>query len=110
MQTSQCLFYRFLQERKEGLEAFKTSCRRRRRRRMRRRRRRMMMRRWKWNGRGGIRRICRIAWWWRRTKWSNFPWSFLPLVSFPCSFYFTVFSAKKKLNNHIVEIHHNPTL
>ena len=33
----------------------------------------------------------------------------LPLVSFPCSFCFKVLSNKKKLNNHIGEIHKDPT-
>ena len=35
----------------------------------------------------------------------NFPLVPLPLVSFPCSSCFKVLSAKKKLNNHIVEMH-----
>jgi hypothetical protein len=49
----QCLSYRSLQEKREGLEAFQTSINRRSTRRMRRRRRRMrrIIRRWK--GRGG---------------------------------------------------------
>jgi hypothetical protein len=54
MQTSQCLSYRSLQERREGLEAFQTSLQRRSRRRMRRRRRRMMMISRRWRGSGGI--------------------------------------------------------
>ena len=36
---------------------------------------------------------------------SNYPWSFLPLVSFPCSFCFQDLSNKKKLNNHFKYIH-----
>ena len=39
----------------------------------------------------------------------NFPLVPLPLVSFPWSSYFKVLSAKKKLNNHILEMHKNPT-
>jgi hypothetical protein len=58
MQTSQCLSYRSLQERRpKGLEALQTSRSRGRRRRMGRRRRRMIMMRWR--GRGLKRRICR---------------------------------------------------
>ena len=49
------------------------------------------------------------AWWWRRARLSNSPWSLLPLVSFPCSFCFKVLSNKKKLNNHIRDIHKDPT-
>ena len=62
----QCLSYRFLQKRREGVEVFHKSLRRRRRKRMERRRKRMMMRRRRWRGRGGMRRICRRGWWWRR--------------------------------------------
>ena len=43
MQTSQCMSYRSLQERREGLEAFQTARSRGRRRRMGRRRRRMLI-------------------------------------------------------------------
>ena len=45
------------------------------------------------------------AWWWRRAFWSNSPRSLLPLVSLTCSSCFKVLFTKKKLNNHIVEIH-----
>ena len=49
----QCLSYRFLQERGEGLEAFQTSLKRRIMSRMRRRRRRRMRMSRRWRGRGG---------------------------------------------------------
>ena len=39
----------------------------------------------------------------------KFPWSLLPLVSFPCSSCFKVLSTTKKLDNHILEIHKDPT-
>ena len=39
----------------------------------------------------------------------KFTWSLLPLVSFTCSSCFEVLFTKKKLNNHIVEIHKDPT-
>ena len=39
----------------------------------------------------------------------KFPLIPLPLVSLPCISCFKVLSAKKKLNNHIVEIHKDPT-
>ena len=38
----------------------------------------------------------------------KFPSSLLPLVSFTCSSCFKVLFTKKKLNNHIVEIHKDP--
>ena len=38
----------------------------------------------------------------------NFPLVPLPLVSFPCISCYKVLSAKKKLNNHIVEMHKEP--
>ena len=80
MQTSQCLSYRSLLERKEGLDAFKTSWNKSGRSRMGRRRRRMIMIRRRWREIGGMRRKCRRAWW-----WSNAPWSLLTLVSYPYS-------------------------
>ena len=45
-----------------------------------------------------MRRICRTACCWRRA-----------LVSFPCISCYMVFSAKKKLNNHIVEMDKDPS-
>ena len=39
----------------------------------------------------------------------NLPLVPLPFVSFPCSSCFKVLSAKKKLNNHIVNMHKDPT-
>ena len=39
----------------------------------------------------------------------NFPLVPIPLVSFPCSFCADVFPAKKKVNNHIVEMQKDPT-
>ena len=39
----------------------------------------------------------------------NFPLVPLPLVSFPCSSRFKVLSVKKKLNNHIIEMHNDLT-
>ena len=60
---------------------------------------------WRWRGKGGIRRICRIAWWWRRAWLSNSHWSILPLVFFPCNSCFNVIFNKKNLNNQIGEIH-----
>ena len=63
-----------------------------------RRRRGMMRRRRRWRGGEGIRRICRTACWWRRA-----------LVSFPCISCYKVVSAKKKLNNHIVEMDKDPS-
>ena len=105
MQTSQCLSYRSLLERKEGLDAFKTSWNKSGRSRMGRRRRRMMMIRRRWREIGGMRRKCRRAWW-----WSNAPWSLLTLVFYPWSSSFKVFFfTNKKLNNHIIVIHKNPT-
>ena len=65
-----------------------------------RRRRGMMRRRRRWRGGEGIRRICRTACWWRRA---------LALVSFPCISCYKVLSAKKKLNNHIVEMDKDPS-
>ena len=38
----------------------------------------------------------------------NFPLVPLPLVSFICSSCYNILSAKKKLNNHIVEMHKEP--
>ena len=38
----------------------------------------------------------------------NFPLVPLPLVSFLCSSCYKILSAKKKLNNHIVEMHKEP--
>ena len=67
MKTSQCLSYRSLEERREGLEAFQRS------RGIRKRRRRMMMRRRRLKGRGKIRRRCRTAWCWKRAGWSTYP-------------------------------------
>ena len=69
---------------------------------------RIIEKRRRWRGREGMRRICRTAWWWRRSCWSNSPRSLLPLVSFTCSSCFKVLFMKKKLNNHIVEIHRDP--
>ena len=37
----------------------------------------------------------------------NFPLVTLPLVPFRCSSCYNILSAKKKLNNHIVEMHQN---
>ena len=104
----QCLSYRSLKERREGMEAFKTSLKRRTRRRLRRRRRKMMMMCRRWRGRGGNVE-WRRAWLWRRACWSSYPRSPLPLVSFTCSSCFKVLFPKKMLNNHIVEIHKDPT-
>ena len=39
----------------------------------------------------------------------HFPLVPFPLVSFPYSFCVKVISTKKKLNNHTVEIHKDPT-
>ena len=38
----------------------------------------------------------------------NFPLVPFPLISFPCIFCHKVISVKKKLNNHIVEMHRGP--
>ena len=70
----------------------------RKRRRMMGRRRIMMKRRRRWRGREGMRRIYRTACWWRRE-----------LLSFPCISCYKVLSANKKLNNHIVEMHKDPS-
>ena len=107
MQASLGLFYRSLKERREGLEAFQTSCGRRRRRRTGRIRRRMMMMRRRWSGREGMRMICRTAWWWRRAWWSKSLWSLLILVFFPCRSFFNVLFTEKMFNNHIVEVHND---
>ena len=48
----------------------------------------MMMRRRRWRGRGGMRRICRTAWWWRRACWSSSPRSLLPLFHLLLQGYF----------------------
>ena len=68
MQTSQCMSFRSLQERREGLETFQTSINRVIRwRKGRRRRKMMMMRRRRYKGRGVMRRISRTGWWYRRS-------------------------------------------
>ena len=91
-----------------GLEPFQASLKSRNRRRMRRRGRRMMIMSRRWRGRRS-KVYWRTVWWWWRACWSNSPWSRLPLVSFTCNSCFKVLFTKKKLNNHIVKIHKDPT-
>ena len=76
----QCLSYISLKQRRESLEAFQTFWSRGRMRRMGRRLRRMRMTRRRWRGRGGMRKICRTALYWRSAWYSNFPWYILPLL------------------------------
>ena len=73
----------------------------------------MMVRR-RWRGREGIRMIeivedILVVEEGMMVKFP-LPWSILPLVTVTCSSSFKVLSNKKKFNNHIVEIHKDPTL
>ena len=60
--------------------------------------------------RGGIWRICRIPWWWRRAWWSNNPWSLLPLVSISCSSCFTMHSRESEMNRAAAAISWPPMM
>ena len=86
--------------------------RRRRRvimRRIMRRRRRVIMRRRRWRGGRRIEEEMQDSLAVEEGMMFNFPLVPLPIVSFPCSFCFKVLSAEKKLNNHIIEMHKDPT-
>ena len=87
------------------MKAFQTSLKSRSRRRIRRRRRRMMMMSRRWKGRGSKVDIVEDSLVVKEGMLVKFLWVLLPPVSFTCSSSFEVIFTKKKLNNHIVQIH-----